>query len=185
MKLARSVGAEIYKYGLEAARLDGYAGEQMKYPEFFIRAACEAEQSSGTRDGSKVVDVYGAEPDRERESHGVLGTDYLLLGKYDGKWIDQQRPPGRATEAQADNDCWWLDAGAGGWMTLAVGRWLPASSSTQRHPAASYDVQPPADLIGWWWVPSPLSRYGRSHHSKNTHVDSTNRSAPANPPARA
>lgn len=90
VKLARSVGAEIYKYGFWRPRdSTSYAGEQMKYPEFFDYARrVKQNNRQAPATAPKVVDVY--EVQNQTASAKVTafwGTDYLLLGKYDGKWM--------------------------------------------------------------------------------------------------
>ena len=90
VKLARSVRPDIYKYGFWRPRdSTSYAGEQMKYPEFFDYARnVKQKNRQAPATAPKVVDVF--EVQNQTASAKVTafwGTDYLLLGKYDGKWM--------------------------------------------------------------------------------------------------
>jgi hypothetical protein len=90
VKLARSVRPDIYKYGFWRPRdSTSYAGEQMKYPEFFDYARrVKQNNRQAPATAPKIVDVY--EVQNQTASAKVTafwGTDYLLLGKYDGKWM--------------------------------------------------------------------------------------------------
>jgi hypothetical protein len=89
-QLARSVRPDIYKYGFWRPRdSTSYAGEQMKYPEFFAYARnVKQKNRQAPPTAPKVVDVF--EVQNQTASAKVTafwGTDYLLLGKYDGKWM--------------------------------------------------------------------------------------------------
>jgi hypothetical protein len=89
-KLARSVRPDIYKYGFWRPRdSTSYAGEQMKYPEFFDYARnVKQKNRQAPPTAPKVVDVF--EVQNQTASAKVTafwGTDYLLLGKYNGKWM--------------------------------------------------------------------------------------------------
>ena len=89
-KLARSVRPEIFKYGFWKARdSTRYAGEQMKYPEFFDYARRVKERNrQAPPTAPKVVDVYDVQDQTaSAKLTASWGTDYLLLGKYDGRWM--------------------------------------------------------------------------------------------------
>jgi hypothetical protein len=89
-KLARSVRPEIFKYGFWKARdSTRYAGEQMKYPEFFDYARRVKEKNHpAPPTAPKTVEVYDVQNQTaSAKLTAFWGTDYLLLGKYDGKWM--------------------------------------------------------------------------------------------------
>ena len=89
-KLARSVRPEIFKYGFWKARdSTRYAGEQMKYPEFFDYARrVKQTNHQAPPTAPKTVEVYDVENQTaSAKLTAFWGTDYLLLGKYDGAWM--------------------------------------------------------------------------------------------------
>jgi len=101
-KLARSVRPEIFKYGFWRARdSTRYAGEQMKYAEFFDYARrVKQNNRQAPPTAPKTVDVYDVQNQTaSAKLTASWGTDYLLLGKYDGKWMISsvlwQSPPRR------------------------------------------------------------------------------------------
>ena len=101
-KLARSVRPEIFKYGFWKAKdSTRYAGEQMKYPEFFDYARRVKERNHpAPPTAPKIVDVYDVQDQTaSAKLTASWGTDYLLLGKYDGRWMISsvmwQGPPQR------------------------------------------------------------------------------------------
>jgi hypothetical protein len=90
LKLARAVRPEIFKYGFWKARdSTRYAGEQMKYPEFFDYArGVKKNNRQAPPTAAKVVEVYDVQDQTaSAKLTAFWGTDYLLLGKYDGKWM--------------------------------------------------------------------------------------------------
>ena len=90
VKLARSVRPEIYKYGFWRQRdSTRYAGEQMKYPEFFDYARnVKKNNRQAPPTAAKVVDVFDVQNQTaSAKLTAFWGTDYLLLGKYDGQWM--------------------------------------------------------------------------------------------------
>lgn len=102
LKLARAVRPEIFKYGFWKARdSTRYAGEQMKYPEFFDYARrVKQNNRQAPPTAPKVVDLYDVQDQTAAAKlTASWGTDYLLLGKYDGKWMISsvmwQGPPTR------------------------------------------------------------------------------------------
>ena len=102
LKLARAVRPEIFKYGFWKARdSTRYAGEQMKYPEFFDYArGVKKNNRQAPPTAAKVVEVYDVQNQTaSAKLTAFWGTDYLLLGKYDGKWMISsvmwQSPPRR------------------------------------------------------------------------------------------
>jgi len=101
-KLARAVRPEIFKYGFWRARdSTRYAGEQMKYQEFFDYARrVKQNNRQAPPTAPKVVDVYDVQDQTaSAKLTASWGTDYLLLGKYDGRWMISsvmwQSPPRR------------------------------------------------------------------------------------------
>jgi hypothetical protein len=89
-KLARSVRPEIYKYGFWRQRdSTRYAGEQMKYQEFFDYARRVRQNNRpAPPTAPKTVEVYDVQnQSASAKLTAFWGTDYLLLGKYDGKWM--------------------------------------------------------------------------------------------------
>jgi len=89
-KLVRSVRPNVFKYGFWLPRdSTKYAGEQMTWPEF-LDYARKVKQNNRPAPATapKRVEVY----DVQNQTAAVKvtafwGTDYLLLGKYDGKWM--------------------------------------------------------------------------------------------------
>jgi hypothetical protein len=101
-KLARSVRPEVFKYGFWKARdSTRYAGEQMKYPEFFDYARrVKQNNRQAPATAPKTVEVYDVQNQTaSAKLTAFWGTDYLLLGKYDGAWMISsvlwQSPPRR------------------------------------------------------------------------------------------
>lgn len=90
VKLARAVRPEVFKYGFWKARdSTRYAGERMQFPEFFEyarRVRQNNRQAPAT--APKVVDVFDVQDQTaSAKLTASWGTDYLLLGKYDGHWM--------------------------------------------------------------------------------------------------
>ena len=89
-KLARSVRPEIYKYGFWKPRdSTTYAGEQMKYQEFFDYARrVKQNNRPSPSTAPKVVELLDVQNQTAAAKLTAWwGTDYLLLGKYSGKWM--------------------------------------------------------------------------------------------------
>src|SRR5215207_1218775 len=89
-KLVRSIRPEVYKYGFWRGRDSvAYHGEQMKWPEF--HAYANRVKARGTRPPAtarrdvRLLDVQDATAAAKLTAW--WGTDYLLLGKYDGRWM--------------------------------------------------------------------------------------------------
>jgi hypothetical protein len=102
VKLARAVRPEIYKYGFWRQRdSTRYAGEQMKYAEFFDYARnVKKNNRQAPPTAPKVVEVFDVQnQSASAKLTAYWGTDYLLLGKYDGQWMISsvmwQSPPKR------------------------------------------------------------------------------------------
>jgi hypothetical protein len=99
-KFLRSIRPEVYKYGFWRQRdSTSYAGERMNWPEFFEYARhVKQNNRPAPATAPKKVEVF--EVQNQTASAKVTafwGTDYLLLGKYDGKWMNSsvmwQSPP--------------------------------------------------------------------------------------------
>jgi hypothetical protein len=89
-KLVRSVRRDVFKYGFWLPRdSTKYAGEQMTWPEFLDYARrVKQNNRPAPATAPKRVEVF----DVQNQTAAVKvtafwGTDYLLLGKYDGKWM--------------------------------------------------------------------------------------------------
>ena len=90
LKLARAVRPEVFKYGFWKARdSTRYAGEQMKYPEFFDYArGVKKNNRQAPPTAAKVVELFDVQDQTaSAKLTASWGTDYLLLGKYDGNWM--------------------------------------------------------------------------------------------------
>jgi hypothetical protein len=90
LKLARSVRPEIFKYGFWIPRdSTRYAGERMTYPEFFEYAHnVKSKNHQAPPTAVKKVELLDVQDQTAAAKLTAFwGTDYLLLGKYDGKWM--------------------------------------------------------------------------------------------------
>ena len=89
-KLARSVRPEIYKYGFWRPRdSTTFAGEQMAFPEFFAYARRVRQTNhQAPPTAPKTIELFDVQNQTaSAKLTAFWGTDYLLLGKYDGKWM--------------------------------------------------------------------------------------------------
>jgi hypothetical protein len=89
-KLVRSVRPEVYKYGFWRQRDSAsYVGEQMKYPEFLAYARRVKQNNRPTpATAPKKIELYDVQNmTASAKLTAFWGTDYLLLGKYDGRWM--------------------------------------------------------------------------------------------------
>ena len=89
-KLARSVRPEVYKYGFFKARdSTRYAGMQMTWQGFFNYArSVKANNRQAPPTAPKEIQLYDVQDQTaSAKLTASWGTDYLLLGKYDGKWM--------------------------------------------------------------------------------------------------
>jgi hypothetical protein len=90
VKLARSVRPEVYKYGFFKARdSTRYAGMQMTWQGFFNYArSVKANNRQAPPTAPKTIEVYDVQDQTaSAKLTASWGTDYLLLGKYDEKWM--------------------------------------------------------------------------------------------------
>ena len=89
-KLMRSIRPEVYKYGFFIPRgATAYQGEQMKWAEF-LSYARGIKQSGRTAPATaprqvEVLDV--ADQTAAVKVTAFWGMDYLLMGRFDGKWM--------------------------------------------------------------------------------------------------
>jgi hypothetical protein len=89
-KLVRSIRPEVYKYGFDWLKADKrYAGEQMKWDEILGYARRFKEKGRTTPvSAPKKIDLLDVlDQTASAKVTAWWGTDYLLLAKYDGKWM--------------------------------------------------------------------------------------------------
>jgi hypothetical protein len=89
-KFVRSVRPEVFKYGYWIPRdSTRYQGEQMQWPEFHAYAnRVKASKRLAPATAPKEVVVFDVlDQTASAKLTAVWGVDYLLLGKYDGKWM--------------------------------------------------------------------------------------------------
>lgn len=89
-KLVRSIRPDVYKYGFEwVAKDKRYAGEQMTWSEILGYARRFKERGRTTPATAprnvELLDVL--DQTASAKVTAWWGTDYLLLAKYDGKWM--------------------------------------------------------------------------------------------------
>ena len=90
LKLQRSIRPEVYKYGFWIPRgSTGYSGEKMPWPEFLEYAnRVRQDNRQAPPTAPKEIVVYEAQDQTaSAKLTATWGTDYLLLGKFDGKWM--------------------------------------------------------------------------------------------------
>jgi hypothetical protein len=88
-KHIRSIHPSVYKYGFSRGRDGTYSGSQMTWPEFhqFTR---NVRTSGRTPPAGTVKEVRLLEVLDQTAAAKVTawwGVDYLLLGKFDGRWM--------------------------------------------------------------------------------------------------
>ncbi len=89
-KLVRSVRPEVYKYGFFKGRdATEYRGMQMTWQGFFDYArGIKTNNRQAPATAPKTVEIYDVQDQTASvKLTAFWGTDYLLLGKYDGKWM--------------------------------------------------------------------------------------------------
>ena len=90
VKIARAFRPDVYKYGFDWLEKEKrYEGELMKYDEIVAYARRFRERGRKTPPAApKIVDLLDVQ---ERIASAKLtawwGVDYLLLAKYDGRWM--------------------------------------------------------------------------------------------------
>ena len=91
-KLVRSVHPDVTKYGYYAGKDSKYAGEAMPWPEFLSYANGVKRRGKPTpTTAPKTIEVYDVlDQTAAAKLTAWWGTDYLLLAKYDGRWMIRQ-----------------------------------------------------------------------------------------------
>ena len=89
-KLVRSVRPEVFKYGFWIPRDSArYQGGQMTWPEFHAYAnRVKATNRLAPATAPKDIVIFDVlDQTASAKLTAFWGIDYLLLGKYDGKWM--------------------------------------------------------------------------------------------------
>jgi hypothetical protein len=92
-KLVRSVHPEVAKYGYYIPRDSSrYVGEAMPFAEFLSYAnRIRTRGQPAPADAPKRVEVFDVQDQTaSAKLTAWWGTDYLLLAKYDGRWMIRQ-----------------------------------------------------------------------------------------------
>jgi hypothetical protein len=99
-KLVRSIRPDVHKYGYWIPKdSTGYSGEQMPWPEFldFARRIRERGNRAPATAPKDIVIFDVQDQTASARLTAWWGTDYLLLAKYDGRWMIRevlwQTPP--------------------------------------------------------------------------------------------
>ena len=85
----RSVRPEVFKFGFSRNREGAYSGSQMTWPQFHaFTNRVRTNNRPAPADAPKEVILFEV-LDQTASAKVVAwwGIDYLLLGKYDGKWM--------------------------------------------------------------------------------------------------
>lgn len=89
-KLIRSIRPEVYKYGFFIPRDSReYRGEQMRWEEFLSYAA-NVRKSGRTASPTAPKEIQVLDVQDQTASAKLTafwGTDYLLMGRFDGRWM--------------------------------------------------------------------------------------------------
>ena len=91
--LGRSIRPEVVKYGFYVPRDSShYVGETMPWPEFLSYARSIRERNRpAPASAPKQVEIFDVQDQTaSAKLTAWWGTDYLLLAKYDGKWMIRQ-----------------------------------------------------------------------------------------------
>jgi hypothetical protein len=104
-KLVRSIRPDVHKYGYWIPKdSTRYAGEQMPWPEFlaFARRIRERGNRAPATAPKDIVIFDVQDQTASAKLTAWWGTDYLLLAKYDGRWMIrevlwQTPPPARGS----------------------------------------------------------------------------------------
>jgi Putative lumazine-binding/WD40-like Beta Propeller Repeat len=89
-KLARSLRPELSKYGFERAKDSAtYTGEAMSFAEAIAYATrFKAQKRTTPANAPREITIFEVQNQTaSAKVHAWWGTDYLLLGKYDGRWM--------------------------------------------------------------------------------------------------
>ena len=90
VKLLRSIRPEVYKYGFDWVDAEKkYAGEQMRWDEILGYARrFKAKGRATPAAAPRTVDLFEVlDQTASAKVTAWWGTDYLLLAKYDGRWM--------------------------------------------------------------------------------------------------
>ena len=105
-RLVRSVRPEVYKYGFSRHRdSTNYRGMQMQWRGFHDYAnRVKASDKPTPPTAPKEITLFDVQDQTaSAKLTAWWGTDYLLLGKYDGRWMISsvlwQSPPRKASSA--------------------------------------------------------------------------------------
>ena len=93
LKLKRSVHPDVTKYGYYVPRDSSrYVGEAMPFAEFLSYARGIRERNRQARpDAPKKVEIFDVlDQTASAKLTAWWGTDYLLLAKYDSRWMIRQ-----------------------------------------------------------------------------------------------
>jgi hypothetical protein len=104
-KLVRSIRPDVHKYGYWIPKdSTRYSGEQMPWPEFlaFARRIRERGNRAPATAPKDIVIFDVQDQTASAKLTAWWGTDYLLLAKYDGRWMIrevlwQTPPPARGS----------------------------------------------------------------------------------------
>jgi putative lumazine-binding protein len=105
-RLVRSVRPDVYKYGFWRGRHStSYHGSQMTWEEFhrYANGVKERGGRGAPPNAPKGIDIFEVQDQTAAAKLTAWwGTDYLLLAKYDGRWMIThvlwQSPPKDATK---------------------------------------------------------------------------------------
>ncbi|MFN2567211.1 MAG: nuclear transport factor 2 family protein [Gemmatimonadaceae bacterium] len=89
-RLVRSVRPDVYKYGFWRHRdSTSYHGSQMTWPAFHAYAnRVKARGSGAPPNAPKVIELFDVQDQTaSAKLTAWWGIDYLLLAKYDGRWM--------------------------------------------------------------------------------------------------
>ena len=89
-KLVRSVRPEVHKYGFYLPKgSQAYTGEGMPYAEFMSYAnQVKARGQAPKADWPKQIEIFDvADQTASAKLTAWWGIDYLLLARYDGRWM--------------------------------------------------------------------------------------------------
>lgn len=101
-KLVRSVHPDVHKFGFFVPRdSSAYSGRQMTWPQFHAYAnRVRANRNFASPSAPKDIVIFDVlDQTASAKLTAFWGTDYLLLARYDGKWMIThvlwQTPPRR------------------------------------------------------------------------------------------
>lgn len=101
VKLARSIRTDVYKYGF-SRRDTSYRGTVMPWSRFISYAEREKQNGAPRAKAPKTIELLDVmDQTAAAKLTAFWGVDYLLLGKFDGKWMIthvlwQSTPPSKA-----------------------------------------------------------------------------------------